>query len=254
MIYIYGDSFADIGNRCEPNTNLIPHTWPAKLQEKYSVINYAESGSGIEFSYLRLIDTQHLFTAQDKIIFVASSIKRFYIASEWRKSLGESSQHVNDPYNKKMNKGRYSQEINLAAKLSLKYFNDWQINRNRYFALLYHLRQFLGDRVLILEVFRDNKPENRNQQPTDIISLIDNPDVCLVDIYEHENREIWSGPKGYDYTRTPDQRVCHLTETHHSMLYDKIVDWIEGAAFKIDKGDLLDLPKHVKHKYLHNTV
>jgi hypothetical protein len=67
VIYIYGDSFADIGNRCEPNLTLILHAWPAKLQEKYSVINYAESGSGIEFSYARLLDTQHLFTAQDKI-------------------------------------------------------------------------------------------------------------------------------------------------------------------------------------------
>lgn len=254
MIYIYGDSFADIGNRCEPNPKLLPHTWPAKLQEKYSVINYAESGSGVEFSYLRLIDTQHLYTPQDKIIFVASSIKRFYIASEWRTSLGQSSQHVNDPYRKKFNKGRHSREIRSAAQLSLKYFNDWQIQRNRYFTLLYHLRQFLGDRVLILEAFRENHPEHRNRPPTDITSLIDNTDVCLTDIHEHENRQIWHGANGFDYTSTPDQRVCHLTETHHLMLYNKIVDWVDGGSFNINKGDLLSLPDHVKRKYLYNTI
>ena len=143
-IGIFGDSFADSNNGGD--TKYRHQSWPYLLEERFSVNNYALSGTGLEYSLDKLFKHEHEY---DKIIFVSTCPDRLAIHERHHNKLAYPCnknavlhQHIRPSDATPRLGDRF---YNKALKLALRHhdtFVDWEHLDLRVDKLSRHLSNF----------------------------------------------------------------------------------------------------------------
>ena len=244
-IWIFGDSFADIRPIHRFLPELVETSWPYKLSQKYKVQNFAESGSGIGFSYAKFLENYHRISADDRVIFIASSFDRILL--DRAMFLNQiKTPHINPAKLQSHNKISKNKNLIIGLDSYYKFIHNPTTTFNSHYTTLIYLRLLLGKKLLLLQVFEEHSTENFPLLAGKKNKIIDNPNMLLYGIQEHEQNNIWGN--AYDLSNTKDYRCCHLTEIHHTMLYEKINKWCETGKFFLSKKDLLSIPIEVQNK------
>lgn len=231
-IAIYGDSFGDIKKYADENVNT-SHAWPHKLAKIYDVDNFAVTGSGLEWSYnLAISNNRHY----DKIIFLASHVDRLMVNKIWWPYV--ERKHINQAANHSGNKF-LNQKIIPAAQNYHVYFRNEEFSHNRVNLIYKDLKHRFKNKLLLLKLFNDsNNVKDCNNK------------LCLFDLQAEEIKQFYGNNCDVlKIFKAGDNRLCHLSNTHHKLLFHKITKWLQNGYFRLTIEDIAVLSNNELGKY-----
>ena len=247
-IAIFGDSFAvnEVKNGRIKAEKRIKNgfSYTNELEKKYDIENFAQSGTGLYWSYDKYLKFAKNF---DKIIFIASHNNRItlkhnsknYIPLNWSPSLASPrikalSKHfynTNDvPYSfDKANKHitwfyRYIFDQDQANQISKLIVQDLEKDPQTLVIPAFQCSYKIKDEVFI-------KNYHCSTSFAEILEKLEDP-YYKVDF-----------SKGYDL------KFCHFSDENNKILFEKIKKWIETNQFTLDVDDFVEPSDNAK-KYL----
>jgi len=214
-VWILGDSYAQA---CDGDET----TWPSMLSKKYNVSNHALGGTGPDY----MLKTLYLLLYKHDIEHIKNSVMIIYMSKMSRlnfKFLKNPSESVKIPQTK-----RHKQHSFLLTFFFKYYyfFNEQSIYMSHLgnYALLKEMSK-LFKKILVIPAFR--KPTLLNDQFT-----INNDEKFTIGkgmpIFYHDQ-------KGIDHNK-----VNHMREENHNIVYNMTVDWIE-KDIPFDTGKLIKI-------------
>ena len=225
-IAVFGDSYADLTDRKYQHLPYLHKAWPALLKEKYKVFNYAQAGSGPDFSALKLrqLEASGQMDQIDKIIFIVSDPRRMYVHPDYHK-------RARYPHYQASYTSQYEDaEIRKTVLAYFKFFMIDELIEYKHELLVKDIKQKYKDKVLLLKNYWQY---NQNLQKY----YSNNLPLCDLGVTEDE----LTYPHLKENQEYQDFKICHLTTKHHKVLLKKIIDWIKTDKFSLTKYDILPL-------------
>lgn len=235
-IAVFGDSFAD---RCYPNKTL---SWVDHLAKKYSVDNYAVSGSSLYYSISKF---QEHHSQYDKVLFVVTTLGRIllpkhscfegdfdhercltslwstdFFVNEYENMLAQPNSVISD-----YEKNKIKQKIIIwkAAEDYFKYISNPAYDEYVHRLMLNDIIPTRPDTILI-PAFSKNFIKDKRV-------------FSMHDIQMKENIA-WGINPAISYRS--DIRNCHLTAENNEIFAQKAEEWINGAPVTINLDDFVN--------------
>lgn len=222
-VWIFGDSFADVGFCANhPNNDL---TWMQQVSIKlnYDARYLGKGGTSLEYTYEQFNAVRNQINQYDVIVIALTCInRRWFIRENITDNIWKL---MTDPY------------LKTAIEYYMTSFNNNNIYETYLENFLYNLdyvTNTLNTKTIILPCFETTQiPKNLNFHVADL---------CLYNISKQEFKMNLCD----DYMQKMngvDLRACHLIKSNHSILADKICDYImhnnpiNQDAFKTDIVD-----------------
>ena len=249
-ILILGDSFAVAYGRLEQ------HAWVSQLAEKFDVDNYAVSGSGVYWSYLKFLE--HYQDNYSHIIWVVSDPMRGYIP--------EITHKVNEPYQEHFSANHsqggwkgFNQSIPIIDELKYTYKHI-----DSYYALIDKQKENISSYLMVADA-KQKRPEmlvlscfpvlleHELDNVSNDVSIFANTD-SLFD-FQNAEESLWVTSNRIKRKRLEkalgfnDDRVCHFTIENNKMMYTKMLTWINNKNFELSLDDWQQ-PKDACNFYL----
>jgi len=205
-IGIFGDSYA---SNTADNPTL---SWVDWLRTKYTVTNYAVSGTSLFFSLMLFEKNQADF---DRIIFVVTCPGRILLDDS--SCLGSGARSITGLRNceYKINTLDLSKEeltVYNAVKDYFLYVQNSQFDSYVHNLMVEEIKRKRPD-VILIPSFKDS---------------FNGVSVSMRDIQEKED--------GMIYVQE-DTRHCHMSESNNKMFASKVEDWLAGNPVRIDIDD-----------------
>ena len=246
QIAIFGDSYSTVNQRFV-NKRPDGKCWAQLLSDRYLVKNYSANGTGLYYSYREFLKHQHNF---DCVIFAASLNQRLYL--ENLPSKDPTAKHINLELLIDRNQAQEWLQYIKTTDDSVNWDNVFDFVQG-YFRYVYNddqntivERLLLQDiqeknRVLLMPCFESTLNAHREIFKNFEISLSNitfSEDACC-NLTQQKIKKI----RKQLGDNVEDTRHCHLTDENNTMMYNKIVNWIENNKFSLQKSDILE-PQH----------
>jgi len=207
-IGIFGDSYA---SNVENNSTL---SWVDLLQEKYTVVNHASSGTSLFFSLMLFEKYQDNF---DKIIFVVTCPGRILLDNT--SCLDSDARSITGLRNceYKIATLKLSQKemtVYNAVKDYFLYVQNSQFDSYVHNLMVEEIKRKRPDAILIPS-FRDS---------------FNGVTVSMRDIQQKED--------GMNYIQE-DKRHCHMSENNNKIFAAKVEEWLHGKLVSIELDDFI---------------
>tara|TARA_B110000090_G_scaffold201451_1_gene243518 strand:- start:205 stop:972 length:768 start_codon:yes stop_codon:yes gene_type:complete len=237
-ILILGDSFAVAYGK------LVNHAWVSQLAKKFDVDNYAVSGSGVYWSYLKFLE--HYQDNYSYIIWVVSDPLRGYVPNIAHMVDHPYQEHFSANHSqggwKRFNQGRpIPDELKYIYKHINSYYAvmDKQKENVSSYLMVADAKQKRPD-MLVLSCFPALLIHELDNVSNDV-SIFANTD-SLFDL-QNNDEHYWVNSNqikrnqleralGFD-----DDRICHFTIENNKMMYTKILTWIDNKDFELSAED-----------------
>jgi hypothetical protein len=226
-ILLLGDSYGAKIPTWNMNFPYKQKAWHQLLKSKYKVTNFCRGASGLDYSYLMLHQKDTDVHKFDKIIFLVSDPRRFYLHPDFHDTVGypHFNWHAAEPKTKSKDRNH----VNKILQEYIKYFMHTDIWTHRYHLMVRDLKVRFHKKILLLKCF-----DILNTTKVDV--FFDNK-MPLHGITRHEEQTL---------DIKDDWKMNHMLVLHHTMLYRKISKWIDSDEFSLTKDDLIKLPKSLE--------
>lgn len=226
-IAIFGDSYGAKMPTWSQNFPFKQKAWHQLLKRKYKVTSYCMGGSGLDYSYHMLNQQSTDIHNFDKIIFLVSDPRRFYLHPDFHNTVGYP--HFNWNRVEPKSKSNDRNHVNKILQEYIKYFMHDEIWMHRYHLMVKDLKVKFHKKILLLKCF-----DILNTYKIDV--FFDNT-MPLYGITKHEEQTL---------DIKDDWKMNHMLVLHHTMLYRKISKWIDSNKFSLTEDDLIKLPKSLE--------
>lgn len=235
-IAMFGDSYVALDHNFYKKLPYYNEAWPKKLADAYNVDNFAQSGTGPEWSLMQLNSKK--INDYDKIIFCVSEIRRKLIRPEYRPN--EFNTHVWPQFRGERIDGK-TQPLQDYQRYFM--FNDFYLLRLK--LIVKHLRKRFGNKILLLPCFKYGTAALK-QYYNDCIHLevFWKADLITADFLEKNSNgkemQYWEG-----------FRINHLAVQSHRIMYEKIEKWLHGEEFTVTENDVpqVSLEDNIEYKF-----
>jgi hypothetical protein len=224
-IAIFGDSYGAKYSHWSRHLPFQQKTWHRLLERKYKVTNYCMGGSGLDYSSYMLNNTN--IKKFDKIIFLVSDPRRFYLHPDFHDTVGYPHFNWNRVEPKSNSKDR--NHVNKILQEYIKYFMYDDTCMYKYHLIVKDLKVRFHKKILLLKCF-------------DILN------TATVDVF-FDNKMPLHGITKYEEKALDikdDWKMNHMLVIHHIMLCTKISKWIDTEEFSLTEDDLMQLPKSLE--------
>lgn len=253
-IAIFGDSFAvnEIENGRITDKKRVKNgfSYTNELSKKYDVVNFAESGTGLFWSYEKYLEHAQDF---DKVIFVASSNARVLLKHDSEKYLPLNWSHTSIPTNKADRKRIRDVSKHTYNKPSVPY--SWDEARKHvqwYYKYIFDERQSnLMSKLMIRELEENPNTlvipafQSSYKVKNDVFIKNYKCSTCFIEILQKLEDPYYK----IEFSTGYDTKFCHFSDENNKILFNKIVNWIEDDEFSLHLNDFVKPTDNVR-KYL----
>lgn len=253
-IAIFGDSFAvnEIENGRVTDKKRVKNgfSYTNELSKKYDVVNFAESGTGLFWSYEKYLEHAQDF---DKVIFVASSNDRVLLQHDSKKYLPLNWSYTNIPTNKADRQRIRDGWKHIYNRSTVPY--SWDEARKHvqwYYRYIFNERQSnLMSKLMIQELEEDPNTlvipafQTSYKVGTDVFIKNYNCSTCLFEILQELEHPYYK----HNFSDGSDTKFCHFSDENNKILFEKIQKWIETKEFTLHVDDFV-IPSDNAKKYL----
>lgn len=253
-IAIFGDSFAvnEVKNgRITQATRLSEgFSYTNELEKKYDVVNFAESGTGLFWSYEKYLEHAQDF---DKVIFVASSNDRILLQHYSEKYLPLNWSHTIIPTNKADIKKFRDGWKHLYNTPSVPY--SWDEARKHvqwYYKYIFDERQSNLMSKLMIQELEENPNTLVIPAFQSSYRVVDNVFIknyecstSLIELLQKLEEPYYQ----HKFSNGGDTKFCHFSDENNKILFEKIQKWIETKQFTLHVDDFVT-PSDNAEKYI----
>lgn len=213
-VWIFGDSFADVGFCANNDSNM--YTWMQEVpyQLNYTARFLAKGGTSLEYTYEQFNLVRSQIQPCDVIIIALTCPnRRWHIRDNITDNVWQLMQ----------------QSTRLKAALEA-YLAHLNVNYEVYLENFLYNLESVKVRTIILPCFQTARDLLKSYRGSAYVA-----DLCLYDISNEEFRHNLAS-EYHKKMAGVDLRACHLTATNHRILANKIVDYVNRGTVITNNG------------------